>query len=136
MFQAKSTKNRRQLSVVEIKLLVAILFFLVFAIFLSVHSAIFTAKSDKVIAGLTDYFKCEALGHVPGKCNRYDIEQYDNPYISAISYILIGLIPLGVLNFVLKWRSVKEIAVKSFRCLSRISAWIINDSNLSSDNRV
>ena len=136
MFQAKSTKNRRQLSVVERKLLVAILLFVVFSIFILVHSAIFTAKSDKFFAALTDYFKCEALGHVPGNCNRYDIEQYDNPYISAISYILIGLIPLGVLNFVLKWRSVKEIAVKSFRCVSRISAWIINDSNLSSDNRV
>ena len=127
MFQAKSTNNRRQLSVVEIKILIAILLFLVFAIFILVHSAIARAKSDKFFAALTDYFKCEALGHVPGNCNRYDIEQYDNPYISAISYILIGLIPLSVLNVVLKWSSVKEIAVKSFRCLSSISSWIIND---------
>ena len=135
MFQAKN-KNRRQLSVVEIKILVAILLFVVFAIFILVHSAIVTAKFDKVIAGLTDYFKCEALGHVPGKCDKSEFEQYYNPYISALAYILIELIPLGILNVVLKWRSVKEIAVKSFHCLSRISSWIINDSSLSSDNRV
>ena len=136
MFQAKSTKNRRQLSVVEIKILIAILLFLVFAIFILVHSAIATAKSDKFFAALTDYFKCEALGHVPGKCDRSEFEQYYNPYMSALAYILIGLIPLGVLNVVLKWSSVKEIAVKSFCYLSRISSWIINDSSLSSDNRV
>ena len=56
-------------------------------------------------------FKCEALGHVPGKCNISEFEQYYNPYIRAISYILVGLIPLSVLNLVLKWSSVKEIAI-------------------------
>ena len=136
MFQAKSTKNRRQLSVVEIKILIAILLFVVFAIIILVHSAIATAKSDKFFAALTDYFKCEALGHVPAKCDRSEFEQYYNPYMSALAYILIGLIPLGILNVVLKWSSVKEIAVKSFCYLSRMSSWIINDSSLSSDNRV
>ena len=61
-----------------------------------------TAKSDKFIAALINYFKCEALGHVPGKCDRLEFEHYYNPYMTAISYILIGLISLGVLSFVLK----------------------------------
>ena len=50
--------------------------------------------------------------------------------MSAISYILIGLIPLGILNFVLKWKSVKEVAVKSFYWLSRKSPDIRKVSNL------
>ena len=95
--------------------------------FTLVHTAIFTAQSDKFIAAVTDYFKCEALGHVPGKCNRSEFEQYSNPYMSAVSYTLIGLIPLGILNFVLKWRSVKEIAVKSLQSLSRKPSEITND---------
>ena len=110
--------------------------FIIFAVFTLVHSAIVTAKSDKFISAVTDYFKCEALGHVPGKCNRSEFEHIYSPYMSAISYALIGLIPLGILNFVLKWRSVKEIIVKLFRHLSSKSSAITNVSSSLSDNRV
>ena len=55
--------------------------------------------------------------------------------MSAISYTLIGLIPLGILNFVLKWKSVKEVAVKTFNRLSRKSPDITKVSSLSSGNR-
>ena len=58
--------------------------------------------------------------------------------MGAISYILMGLVPLGVLNFVLKWKSIKKayITVKSFHNLSKISFVIINPLNLSIGNRV
>ena len=52
--------------------------------------------------------------------------------MSVISYILIGLIPFGILNFVLKWKSVKEVAAKSFHWLTRKSVDITNVSSLSS----
>ena len=103
--------------------------------FTLVNNAIVTATFDKFIAAVTDYFKCEALGHVPGKCNRSEFEQYYNPYMSAISYTLIGLIPLGILNFVLRWRSVKVVAVKSFHWLSKKSD-IAAISSSSSGNSV
>ena len=61
---------------------------------------------------------CEALGHVPDKCNKSEFEYY-NPYMSAISYTPIGLIPVGILNFVLMWNSLKEIAKKSVRWLAK-----------------
>ena len=131
-----STTNNRALSTAEKKIIIAILLFMVFSVFTLVHSAIVTAKSDNFISAVTDYFKCEALGHVPGKCNRSEFEHIYSPYMSAISYTLIGLIPLGILNFVLRWRSVKEVAVKSIRRLSRKSSEITNVSNSSSDNRV
>ena len=107
-------------------------------VFITVKTAIATAKSDKFIAALTNYFKCEALGYVPGKCNRSEFEQYYNPYMGAISYILMGLVPLGILNFVLKWRSIKKacITLKSFHHLPRKSFVIINPLTLSIGNRV
>ena len=120
-------KNRRQLSVAEKKMLIAICLLIVFPVFTLVHTATFTAQSDKFIAAVTDYFKCEALGHVPGKCNKSEFEQYCNPYMSAISYTLLGLVPLAILNFVLKWRSVKEIAIKSLQHLSGKPSEITND---------
>ena len=123
------------MSTAEKKILIVITLILVFTVFNLVHSAIFTAISDKLIAALTDFFKCEALGYVPGKCNRSDFEQYDNPYLSAISYIIAGLVPLSILNFVLKWKAVKEVAVKTFDWLSRKSPDITKVSSLSSGNR-
>ena len=75
----KIYKSRRQLSLAERRILIAICLFLVFVVFILVHSAIATAKSDKFIAAVTDYYKCEALGHLPGKCNRSEFEQYYNP---------------------------------------------------------
>ena len=133
--RSKTAKNKRQLSTGERKILIAVTLFLVFAIYTLVHGAIFTAISDNFLAAVTDYFKCEALGYVPEKCNRSEFEQYDNPYMSAIYYTLTGLVPLGILNFVLKWRSVKKVAVKYFCCLSR-KPDITKVSSLSSDNRV
>ena len=94
--------------------------FIAFAVFTLVHTGYVTATADKFTAALTDYFKCEALGHVPGKCSRSKFEQYHTPLMSAIAYTLMGLIPLSFLNYVLKWRSIKEVTVKSFHLLSTI----------------
>ena len=93
--------------------------YVVFVVVSLAHSGDVTAKSDKSIAAVTEYFKCEALGYVPGKCNRSKMEQYNTSIMSAIAYTMIGLIPLGILTFVLKWRAVKEVTVKLFRWLAR-----------------
>ena len=42
------------------KILIAMCFIIVFAVFTLVHSAIVTAKSDKFIATVTKYFMFEA----------------------------------------------------------------------------
>ena len=110
--------------------------FIVFSVVTLVHTGIVIASSDKFIAALTDYFKCEALGHVTGKCNRSEFEQYYNPYMSAISYIFIGLIPLGIINFVLKWNSVKKVAEKSFHWPAKKPSQNTNLSNLSLGRKV
>ena len=110
--------------------------FIVFSVFTLARNATGVATSDKFITALKNYFKCEALGHVPGKCNRSDFEQYKNAYMSALSYALMGLVPLGILNFALKWSSVKAVAVKSLHHLSRKSSKITKVSSLSSGNKM
>ena len=123
------------MSTAERKIFIAICLFLVFAVVTLVHTAIVIAKFVKIVAAVIEYFKCEALRYVPGKCNRSEFEEYYNPYMIAISYTLIALVPLGILNFVLKWRSVKEVAMKSFHWLSRNVSDITKVSTLSLDNR-
>ena len=50
--------------------------YIVFAVFTLAHASDAKAKFHKSIAAVTEYFKCETLGHVPGKCDRSEIEQY------------------------------------------------------------
>ena len=123
---------KRRLSTAEKKILISMCSFIVFAIFTLVHTGYVTATADKFIAALTDYFKCEALGHIPGKCSRSKFEQYHTPLMSAIAYTLMGLIPLSFLNYVLKWRSIKEVTVKSLHLLSTK----ITTSKVSSSNKM
>ena len=105
-----------------------------FKVVTSVHTGYVTATADKFTTALTDYFKCEALGHVPGKCSRSKFEQYHTPLMSAIAYTLMGLIPLSFLNYVLKWRSIKEVTVKSFHLLStkRTTSKVSSSNKMSS----
>ena len=70
------------------------------------------AKANELIFLLTDHFKCEALGHVPGKCSREPFERLISPYVLIVAHILLGLAPLSILNFVFKWSSIKKAKEK------------------------
>ena len=78
-----------------------------------VEVAIDLANADKFVEALTAYFICELSGHVPGKCDRSEFEQYKHPYASVISNILLGLFPISILNYVLKFEKIKR---SLFRC--------------------
>ena len=88
--------------------MIIFLTFVVFGVYLLVHFGIVNGYSDKVNEGFEDYFACEASGHMPGKCNRGVFERYLFPYMSAVAYILLGLLPFTVLNFVVNWDKLKK----------------------------
>ena len=93
--------------------------FIVFVIFTLARTSVILSKADELVSALTDYFKCEALGYVPGRCNRETFERLTLPYFSAIGDITLGLIPLSILNFVFKWSSVKKAKNKLAATLCR-----------------
>ena len=71
------------------------------------------SQADNLVAGLTEYFTCEAGGHVPGRCSREVFQKYLYPYVSMTTYILQGLCPLSVLNYVIDWKSVQKMCKES-----------------------
>ena len=79
-----------------------------------VHVGIVTSNADETVDGLITYFACESSGHVPGKCDRTIFERYTQPYMSAVAYILMGLFPLSIMNFVVKWNAIKNL----FKCFT------------------
>ena len=121
-------KKNKGLNTAEKKILLVIVMFTIFSIYILGVTSNNIAVSERLTSALTDYFKCEALGHVPGRCNREPIERITTPYFSAISYLLLGLIPLSILNFVFKWSTVKKTKKKLRTFLQK------NQSTMTTDN--
>ena len=98
-----------------------------------VHVAIVTAYSDKVIEGLLTYFKCELSGHVPDKCDRSSFEQYSRPYMTAVSYLLLGLIPLSILNYVFNIKQAKESLRRCYMSIQKKPRYVTDTSKVTSN---
>ena len=95
------------------KILAVFIMYIIFGVHTQVEVAIDLANADKFVEALTTYFICELSGHVPDKCDRSEFEQYKHPYVSVISNILLGLFPISILNYVLKFEKLKP---SLFRC--------------------
>ena len=112
-------KSHTKLSTAEKKILLVFTSFTIFGVFTVGNQSSIEANSDKLGAALMQYFECEALGHVPGKCDRGTFENIYSPYLSAITYILMSLTSLSILNFILKWSSVKSTGNKAVKLTKR-----------------
>ena len=99
--------------------------FIIFGVFILGHVSDITAKSKKFELALVEYFQCEAFGHIPGKCDRGTFDKIYSPYMSAIAYMLMGLVPLSILNFILKWSSVKSVGNKAKILTKRYSSFLL-----------
>ncbi|XP_019854872.1 PREDICTED: uncharacterized protein LOC109583828 isoform X2 [Amphimedon queenslandica] len=109
----KINQQSISLTTAEKKIVMVIISFVIFGVYILGNTSGAVAKSNEFKAALTQYFECEAFGHVPGKCDRGTFDKIYNPYLNAISYILIGLVPLSILNFIIKWHSVKSLRTKA-----------------------
>lgn len=107
----------------EKKIIVIAVIFIIFGSYSMIHIGIVTGNMDKVREEFAKYFLCESTGHIPGKCDRSEFEQHLHPYMSAVAYVFLGLIPVGVLNFIVNW----ERLWKSMKH----SAEVISDSPAS-----
>ena len=79
-----------------------------------IHYGIVTGKKEKAIKGFTEYFACESTGHVPGKCDRSVFEGHLYPYMTVITYILIGTIPMAILNFIVNCKRLQKSVKGSY----------------------
>ena len=122
-------KSRTQLSIAEKKILLVFTSFIIFGFFILGHVSDITAKSDKFQAALEEYFECEAFGHIPGKCDRGTFDKIFSPYTSAIAYILMSLIPLSILNFIIKWSSVKTAKNRAIKLTKRYLSFLHHEKS-------
>ena len=77
---------------------------MVFGVYTMVYFGVVSGTTDEKIELLTKYFFCEASGHVPGRCDRKELEKYlYQNYMNIFAYALIGIITIAILNFVVNW---------------------------------
>lgn len=81
---------------------------ILFSVFSLADLSNYVAKSHDFTAALTSYFMCEALGYVPAQCDRSEFTGIYTPYTTVVAQVLLTLIPLTILNYIVKWKSIKK----------------------------
>ena len=104
--------STRRLSTAEKKIMIVFIFFTIFGVYIMIQTGVTTAHAQELALGLTNYFLCEFPGNASRECDRNMFEKYSHPYLLAVTYVLLGFIPLTILNFVLNVRLTKGFVMK------------------------
>lgn len=72
------------------------------------------------VSFLSEYFRCESNGYVPGKCNRQVIQQDSIVWFTSAAFIILGATPLINLLFVVNFKTIKEKVKKIMPTESRM----------------
>ena len=102
----KLKKENSNLAVIETKVLIALTYYAVFGVVAMADFALFTAQNDEYTSEIYEYFVCEGKGS-GSECDRTRFEQQGRgAWLHALTYALLGLLPLVNLIFVVSWKKV------------------------------
>ena len=124
----------RKIGSIEQRLLFTLSFFAVFGVISMVFGAILDAKYDNFLNATKHYVACEALGPSPGSCDSFvqEMNRYGFYKLSAVTYILIGLLPLVALIFIWDWSTIGKIG----KIVKKVLQHGRQHSSSSHDNQV
>ena len=119
----------------EAKISFIYVYFLIFHLLVKTYEAILLSERDSYRDAVNNYFLCEAVGYVPGRCSRETFEQYSHPILKISSNIMSFFLPFIMVLYLFNCRAlqakVKEIkAIRTLRSVySRRLATSKNTSN-------
>lgn len=119
LLQKYHSSGRSIFNTAERKIIIVFCSIILFSVFALGDLSNYVAKSNKFTSALTDYFTCESLGHVPGQCNRGEFTGIYTPYTTVVSQYLMALIPLTILNYIIKWEAFKKTALSALKLFQR-----------------
>ena len=88
--------------------MIIVTYLVVFLVLLNIQDAVLIAEQDSLRDAVNLYFLCEAVGHVPGKCNRESFEQYSHPLLNIVFYVASFFLPAVMLLYLINCRLLKE----------------------------
>ena len=89
-----------QKEVLKKKVLLILAYFIVLISVIIARSGVSTLFEEVLWSSIRDYFLCEAVSHVEGKCSRESFEKYLSPLLDGLLYIMSALFTLVYLLFV------------------------------------
>ena len=90
-----------QKGVLRTKVLLILAYLIVLTSVIIARAGFTTLFEDILWSSIRDYFLCEAVGHVEGKCSRESFEKYLAPSLEAVTYIMRAFFPVVYLMFVI-----------------------------------
>ena len=106
-FKAKQRLTSIRVTTAEKKLLFLSIFFICFGVISGIFTVVTAAHRKELATAFQKYFACEGQGHIPGRCDRSEIEFVYLSYLGILTFISFGLLPGFAIFFVLNWRKLK-----------------------------
>ena len=83
--------------VAEGKIMIIAIYFIIFLIVTLIKDAVYVSGRAAFEDALNSYFACEAVGYVPGKCDRDSFEHFSYPLLSThIAFYITNLFMAAV----------------------------------------
>ena len=121
-----SLKKKISLSRAEKKLMILLVYYLVFTVVLEVYFLVLLKALPDVKDTATEFFTCEAGGYNPASPCPKDYEKHTNPWLQMFLHIVLTAVPLFSLVFILRvnTRKVRRFTMERRRRRRNI----VNDS--------
>ena len=89
------------------KITIIYAYFVFFVTILNSKEAVLFAERDSYWDAVDDYFLCEAVGHVEGRCSRESFEQYSHPLLDIARSFALTFLPVVVMLYLINCSSLK-----------------------------
>ena len=119
-----------QKEVLKKKVLLILAYLIVLTSVIIARSGITALFEEILWSSIRDYFLCEAVGHVEGKCSRESFEKYLTPLLDGLFYIMAALFPVVYLLFVINLEQIFARVRKIVHICSTISTKLSSTSEM------
>ena len=101
---------QKQNYVAEGKIMIIAVYFIIFLVVTLCRDAVYISGRAPFEDAVNSYFACEAVGYVPGKCDRKSFEHFSYPLlcVNIAFYITNLFLPAVVLLYLINCRSLIE----------------------------
>ena len=109
LLKARKSKDVFQIGTAEKKILITFCYYVLLTVVVLTTFTIKTRNSELFVEELSNYFACEERGNDPNNpCDRNTFCQLSYPWLSAISFMLLYMLPVVNLVYVLNIKELKE----------------------------
>ncbi len=120
LFRAKQDKVPMKMGTAEKKIFIIFCYYIVLGIIALSTFTEAVRNDDETAEEYRKYFRCESAGidpNDPDECDRSGFENNDTLFLTAATYVLVGIFPAVNLIFAVNNRELKQVFTKGLKRL-------------------